>query len=376
MSEVVDKNPPPPLGRKVFFVNPSFKVQSKIVAALRENEYEVYVIRRWRDVKNYMTKNPNSICLISVDGQMSVQAWMAMCKNFSKDKILSTTICGFLTENALKSSARLAYSGKLAAGYNSTAGDEEQILRVLKGILDVHGAKGRRQYVRCSCFRENAFVYLTVADAGGNPSMFQMKIVDISTATVAVEVPNIFKGKFRQNLWIQNAVIVLNGRQVDTALQVFLIKQTPKGNEIAILSYYSAMPRESKTCIRHFVFDTLQKEMERSINGMPEDRTDYNIEAAGYQLVIGGKESDGSDEAGEGEAAAADDANASVEDVLAATAGAGEGDVADAGAAGADAASGEAGESGADAASGGSGETGAAESAESAAGAAGEAKDA
>lgn len=375
MSEVVDKNPPP-LGRKVFFVNPSFKVQSKIVAALRENEYEVYVIRRWRDVKNYMTKNPNSICLISVDGQMSVQAWMAMCKNFSKDKILSTTICGFLTENALKSSARLAYSGKLAAGYNSTAGDEEQILRVLKGILDVHGAKGRRQYVRCSCFRENAFVYLTVADAGGNPSMFQMKIVDISTATVAVEVPNIFKGKFRQNLWIQNAVIVLNGRQVDTALQVFLIKQTPKGNEIAILSYYSAMPRESKTCIRHFVFDTLQKEMERSINGMPEDRTDYNIEAAGYQLVIGGKESDGSDEAGEGEAAAADDANASVEDVLAATAGAGEGDVADAGAAGADAASGEAGESGADAASGESGETGAAESAESAAGAAGEAKDA
>ncbi len=371
MSEVVDKNPPPPLGRKVFFVNPSFKVQSKIVAALRENEYEVYVIRRWRDVKNYMTKNPNSICLISVDGQMSVQAWMAMCKNFSKDKILSTTICGFLTENALKSSARLAYSGKLAAGYNSTAGDEEQILRVLKGILDVHGAKGRRQYVRCSCFRENAFVYLTVADAGGNPSMFQMKIVDISTATVAVEVPNIFKGKFRQNLWIQNAVIVLNGRQVDTALQVFLIKQTPKGNEIAILSYYSAMPRESRTCIRHFVFDTLQKEMERSINGMPEDRTDYNIEAAGYQLVIGGKESDGSDEAGEGEAAAADDANASVEDVLAATAGAAEGD-----AAGADAASGEAGESGADAASGESGETGAAESAESAAGAAGEAKDA
>lgn len=376
MSEVVDKNPPPPLGRKVFFVNPSFKVQSKIVAALRENEYEVYVIRRWRDVKNYMTKNPNSICLISVDGQMSVQAWMAMCKNFSKDKILSTTICGFLTENALKSSARLAYSGKLAAGYNSTAGDEEQILRVLKGILDVHGAKGRRQYVRCSCFRENAFVYLTVADAGGNPSMFQMKIVDISTATVAVEVPNIFKGKFRQNLWIQNAVIVLNGRQVDTALQVFLIKQTPKGNEIAILSYYSAMPRESKTCIRHFVFDTLQKEMERSINGMPEDRTDYNIEAAGYQLVIGGKESDGSDEAGEGEATAADDAAASVEDVLAATAGAGESDVAGAGAAGADAASGEAGESGADAASGESGETGAAEPAESVAGAAGEAKDA
>ena len=324
MSEVVDKNPPPPFGRKVFFVNPSFKVQSKIVAALRENEYEVYVIRRWRDVKNYMTKNPDSICLISVDGQMSVQAWMAMCKNFAKDKILSTIICGFLTENALKSAARLAYSGKLAAGYNSTAGDEEHVFRTLKGILDVHGAKGRRQYVRCSCFRENAFVYLTVADAGGNPSMFQMKIVDISTATVAVEVPDVFKGKFRQNLWIQNAVIVLNGRQVDTALQVFLIKQTPKGNEIAILSYYSAMPKESKTCIRHFVFDTLQKEMERSINGMPEDRTDYNIEAAGYQLVIGGKETD-ADAGTEAEKAAdAEAENASVEDVLAAAAGAAE----------------------------------------------------
>ncbi len=319
MSEVEEKRANPPFGRKVFFVNPSFKVQSKIITALREEEYEVYIIRKWRDVKNYLVKNPDSVCFISVDGQMSVQAWMAMVDSFAQHDVLSTTISGFLTENALKKAAIVAFNTKLPAGYNSTAGEEEEVLRTLKNILEVHGAKGRRQYVRCSCFKENAYVYLTVTDAGGNPSMFQMKIVDISTATVAVEVPDIFKGRLKIRQWLQNAVVALNGRQVDTSLQVFLLKKTDKGTEIAILAYHSSMSKESKNYIRTFIFDTLQKEMERSINGMAEDKTDYNLEA-NTVLVLpskdddakskkGGKAEESDETASSGETAAADEAD-------------------------------------------------------------------
>lgn len=284
MSEVAGKSNPP-FGRKVFFVNPSFKVQTKMLNVLRESEYEVYIIQKWRDVKNFLSKNPDSICFISVDSQMPLLSWMAMVDSFSKDKLLSTTICGFLTENAIKDSAKVLEVVHLEAGYNTTSGDEMKVLRVLQNILDVYGAKGRRQHVRCSCFKENAFVYFTLTDAGGNPSMFQMKIVDISSATVAVEVPEVLRGKLKVGIVFQSVIITLNGRQLNTGLKVFLMKKTEKDTEIAIFAYPSSLSFESKSCIRNFIFTTLQKNMDRSINGMFEDKTDYNIEAQSFQLL-------------------------------------------------------------------------------------------
>lgn len=283
MSEVVKNNPP--FGRKVFFVNPSFKVQSKMLNVLRENEYEVYIIQKWRDVKNLLGKNPDSVCFISVDSQMPLLSWMAMVDTFSKDKVLSTIICGFLTENAIKDSAKVMEVVHLDAGYNTTSGDESKVLRVLQNVLDVYGAKGRRQHVRCSCFKENAYVYFTLTDAGGNPAMFQMRIVDISSATVAVEVPEVLRGKLKVGIVFQSVIITLNGRQLNTGLKVFLMKKTEKDTEIAIFSYPSNLTYEAKTYIRNFIFGTLQKEMDRSINGLPEDKTDYNIEAQSFQLL-------------------------------------------------------------------------------------------
>ena len=298
MSEVVKNNPP--FGRKVFFVNPSFKVQTKMLNVLRENEYEVYIIQKWRDVKNFLGKNPDSICFFSVDSQMPLLSWMAMVDTFGKDKVLSTTICGFLTENAIKDSAKVMEVVHLDAGYNTTSGDDSKVLRVLQNVLDVYGAKGRRQHVRCSCFKENAYVYFTLTDAGGNPSMFQMKIVDISSATVAVEVPEVLRGKLKVGIVFQSVIITLNGRQLNTGLKVFLMKRTEKDTEIAIFAYPSSLSFEAKTYIRNFIFTTLQKEMERSINGLPEDKTDYNIEAQSFQLLkdahAAGVKLDGKDE--------------------------------------------------------------------------------
>jgi hypothetical protein len=283
MSEVAMNNPP--FGRKVFFVNPSFKVQTKMLNVLRENEYEVYIIQKWRDVKNFLSKNPDSICFISVDSQMPLLSWMAMVDSFSKDKVLSTVICGFLTENAVKDSSKVMDVVHLNAGYNTTAGDEMKVLRILQNVLDVYGAKGRRQHVRCSCFKENAYVYFTLTDAGGNPAMFQMRIVDISSATVAVEVPEVLRGKLKVGIVFQSVIITLNGRQLNTGLKVFLMKRTEKDTEIAIFAYPSSLSSEAKTYIRNFIFTTLQKEMDRSINGMSEDKTDYNIEAQSFQLL-------------------------------------------------------------------------------------------
>ena len=290
MSEVLSTLNNPPFGRKVFFVNPSFKVQSRIINVLRENEYEIYIIQRWRDVKNYLSKNPDSICLMNVDSQIPIASWIAMVYTFSKERVLNTIVCGFLTEGAAKNAAKVLDVIKLGAGFNTTSGDETHVTNVLKNIFDVLGAKGRRQHVRCSCFKENAFVYFTLHDSCGNPTMFQMKIVDISSATVAVEVPEVLRDKLKIGTLFQSVIITLNGRQLNTGLKVFLLKKTEKQTEIAIFSYPSNFPAESKAYIRNFISDTLQKEMDRCINGMKEDKTDYNMEAASMQLVQNAKD--------------------------------------------------------------------------------------
>ena len=63
------------------------------------------------------------------------------------------------------------------------------------------------------------------------------------------------------------------------------MKRTEKDTEIAIFAYPSSLSSEAKTYIRNFIFATLQKEMDRSINGMSEDKTDYNLEAQSFQLL-------------------------------------------------------------------------------------------
>lgn len=279
MSEVtVDNGKNPPFGRKVFFVNPSYKVKTHFIDKLREEEYEVYSIESWKDVKSYLSKNPESICFFGIDSQLTIPAWTSLVSSFKKDPVLNSCICGFLSESSLKDiekNLEIFNKVNLMAGVNSLAGDIEKTELRLRQILNVNGAKGRRQFVRCSCFNEEAYVYLTTTSDAGISIMHQFKIVDISTATVAIEIPASFKGKLKKNQWIHSTKIVLKGKQIDTNLRVFLLKTTPRGTEIGIMTYSEKFGEGEKGFIKGFVHETLKKQMDMSINGMPEDKTDY-----------------------------------------------------------------------------------------------------
>jgi hypothetical protein len=83
------------------------------------------------------------------------------------------------------------------------------------------------------------------------------------------------------------------------------------------------MNSEARANIRKFIFTTLQKEMDRCINGMKEDKTDYNLEAASLQLLHTAKAS-GVDV--DGTSKAKDKADAKDEDKAAPEAEEGEGE--------------------------------------------------
>lgn len=292
MSEVVAENAPV-CGRKVFFVNPSYKIRTHFVDILRNQEYEVYTIDKWRDVKNYLRQNPDSICFFGIDSQLTIPAWTAMAASFENDPVLKTCILGFMTEQSFKDTGtalKILNAAHLKAGITTLGGMGggalELVERKVQGVLDMNGAKGRRQYVRCSCFHEEAFIYLSNTDAAGKTTMFQEKVVDISSATIAVNLPTFLHGTLKKGSWLRNVIITLNGRQITTNLQVFLLKNIAQDVEIAILTYSEKLDSINRSIIKNFVIDTLQKQVNMSINGLAEDNTDYALIAQNEQYLL------------------------------------------------------------------------------------------
>lgn len=257
-------------GRKVFFLNPSYKIKNHVIKELRELEYEVYEINNHKYAKNILKHNPDSILFVNTDSQMVLTTWLAFIKSIDENKILKTTKIGILSERISQDDANLIFDMfNIEAGITSLNGDLTKVLDVIKGILDMLDAKGRRKYVRCSCINDkNVQLFWTF-----NGKMHQFKILDLSSVTVAVRFPNTLNHLATGQL-INDAQVVIGTRVIALNLSVYIIKETPNG-QVAILLYDEKTSPTLKTKIKEFIAQTLQTQLISCINGEPEDTTDY-----------------------------------------------------------------------------------------------------
>ena len=77
-------------GRKISFLNPAYAIKKDIISSLRKKEYEVYIIESFRDAKNLLRKNPDSVLFINIDAQLSIGAWFNFLRSFDKEESLKT----------------------------------------------------------------------------------------------------------------------------------------------------------------------------------------------------------------------------------------------------------------------------------------------
>lgn len=262
----------PEFGRKIFFLNPSYKIRNHIITELRENEYEVYEIESYKYAKNILRHNPDSILLLNTDSQLNLPAWVAFIRTFSEDKLLKNIKIGLLSERIEQENADLIFdAADIEAGITSISGDLTKVLEIIKSILDMHGAKGRRNYVRYSCVNDKTAQMFWSC----NDKMHQFKILDISSATLAARIPSTLSAQLTEGFVLYDAQIVLGTRVISMNLETYLFKETPHGKIVIFLYDSKTTPANLKTMIKIFISQSLQKHIISAINNEAEDTADY-----------------------------------------------------------------------------------------------------
>ena len=262
----------PIFGRKVFFLNPPYSVRKVVLGNLQEMEYEIYVIDDYKDAKNILRHYKDSICFINVDEQLTPEAWFNFVTSFEDDEILKTIFLGIITERLRKADKdQFMLKANIPAGLIPLNGRLDDITETFNGILEINGAKGRRQYVRAQCAKDpNAVLFYTV---GGK--MYQFKLLDISSVGTAAILPPQFKDLLQPNSVMRDITISLGTKQLVLSAAVFAIKENEKFLTLVLL-FMKGTLSSTKSVIREYVFKTLSSDMINSITGESQDGENYD----------------------------------------------------------------------------------------------------
>jgi hypothetical protein len=263
----------PVFGRKIFFLNPPFNIKQFVIKALQEDEYEVHIIDDYRDAKNILRHFPDSICLINIDEQLTFDQWFNFIVSVEHDESLKSIFMGILSANARKSEKEhFILHALIPAGFIPTNGGTEDLIETLRGILDLNGAKGRRQYVRSKCNHDPT---ASITFAVGTKQM-SFHVLDISTVGLACSIPPQFAAQFQPNSVIRDVSIILGQKKVQCSCAVFTVKQL-QNNCSLVLLFMKGTSFSVKSTIREYIARNLQYAMRIAIEGEKIDTTDYNI---------------------------------------------------------------------------------------------------
>ena len=268
-------------GKKVYFLSPSYTIRTEIIQKLREMEFEVYIIDKFRYAKNILRHNPNSVFFISLDTALTVQGWYMYIKSFQDDFVLQNVALGILVSRLTAEEKSLFLDQgdlELKAGIVEYNKDRSKLFNEISDILLLNNAKGRRQSVRANCLQDKRALFTWATDS----IMYQVKMVDISAAGAALMIPAKHKIILQEKTVIHNATVILGNKQLTLSFLVYAIYQKGE-NQLVVTLFMPDTATGIKRSIRDYVFQTLQQQMELSINGEPKDNHDYAEDGRNFQ---------------------------------------------------------------------------------------------
>ena len=262
----------PVFGRKVFFLTPPDKTADYIIPRLRELEFEIYVISDYKDGKNILRANPESICFICTEKPLTLSGWMSYARSLEDDPTLSTIHFAILASNMTTSDkAQFSQNAKrIDLGIIDNTGSNIELTKTIGQILMVNGARGRRQSVRASCQHDPTASIVLPTTVG--PKAFH--IIDISSAGIAALSPKQYSQFFQQNMKFKNVPLNFGSNHVQASFILPLIKAGEKTDSL-VLMFTPGTPSNVKSLVREYVAQNLQYEMRMKIDGQQQDTTDY-----------------------------------------------------------------------------------------------------
>jgi len=263
----------PMFGRRVFFLNPPLSVENIVIPSLRDEDYEVYIIREYNCAKPVLRSNENAICFIFIDDELSMDAWYNFIKSFEDDESLKTIFLGVLSIKAkAKEQEKFLMDLKLPGGFVMLEKRMEKITETLEGILKINGAKGVRKCIRLD-LKDNNDVngYFT-----NQSTLYSLKLVDISALGFAALVPARMSNLFQKGLVIPNISITMKRYSFVCSIVVYNSKIV-NDNCLVVMMMVPETSYVIKRKIHDFIYATLDERHKQFMSNIVKDFTDYNI---------------------------------------------------------------------------------------------------
>jgi len=264
----------PLFGRKVFFVNPPLAVENNIISELRDEEYEVYVIHDYRLVKPVLYDNKDALIFLYIDDQLTYNQWFNYIKSFQNDEKIKSIFIGVLSSKAgYEDQQRFMLDLSLPGGFIMLNEHIEITHKKLKGILDINGAKGRRQYIRLDC--------KTLADVKGHLTtdnkMFTFNIDNISSVGLACIYSQEYVNLFQKST-LQHGISIQIGNKVIPAPSVVFDTRIVNNNGFSVLLFTNNVHKSTKQTIKAYIFDVLDANLKNILDNSIQDLTVYSDE--------------------------------------------------------------------------------------------------
>ena len=272
-------------GRKVFFLNLSADVKERLPIALREKEYEIYILDDYRYAKNVLREYPESMLFVQIDdhdkNQLTTNQWFNFLNSFKSDESLCSTLVGIISKRMPTSVQHFFMLNlPLAAGFLSIRNITGSILSNLQNVLEINNAKGRRQYVRARC-ADDSIDYINFTFNGKE---FNLKLNDISCAGISCWVSNASAQLFIPNAVLKDMVLKLGLKtSLKCSTVIFTVKTLTEQKSLLVLLLLPNTTETTKNAIRNHVFDVLQNEIDSVAFSRPMDETEYSNEINSQQ---------------------------------------------------------------------------------------------
>ncbi|MCR4735168.1 MAG: hypothetical protein K5829_09215 [Treponema sp.] len=266
-------NENPVFGRKVFFVNPTLFIEHIIYEQLRDLEYEVYIISDYRIAKAVLSQYKDALCFIGIDSELSFSEWYNFIKSFSDDEKLSSIFIGIVSETAKPiDKEKFILNLKLPGGFVSIDKKAVGLFENFKGILDLNGAKGRRQYLRLSVKSDSVCGYFASKD-----KLFAIDVINISSVGLACVFKKNLDSFFVINSVIPNLSLTIARRSIVINCIVLKKNYSDDNNVTAVLLFTKDTPSNVKGYIKKFIYEAYDSEMNVILNQTPKDNTSYRL---------------------------------------------------------------------------------------------------
>jgi hypothetical protein len=241
------------LGKKVFLLYPHSVIHEEMLDILIMSGFATYTLQDHKRAIKILEHFPGSIMFINIDEGMREPEWEVYIRELQENPKTADARLGILSYNQDKAlMGKYLMELSVPCGYIQLKLGIQESTKIILNALQANEARGRRKYIRASCADDN-FATMNYKCAEG---IFQGKILDISSAGIAVKIPNF--PTLPTNSVLREIQMRLRGGLV--MVDAILMGKRQDDRDVWILLFDpSKMAHNNKLVIHHYIKQCLQK---------------------------------------------------------------------------------------------------------------------